>query len=124
TDGIEVFAGISRDPDFGLTLAFGMGGTGIEVTRDFALRMLPPREGDAQAMIAETRGAALLGAVRGRPAADVASLATCLYALADFAWHHAAAIAEIDLNPIMVLPENRGCAVVDALIVTQPTEKK
>src|SRR5207237_52572 len=42
--GIEVFAGISRDPDFGLSLAFGMGGTAIEVTRDFALRMLPLRE--------------------------------------------------------------------------------
>jgi len=55
-DGIEVFAGISRDPDFGLSLAFGMGGTAIEVTRDFALCMLPLREGDAKAMIGECRG--------------------------------------------------------------------
>src|SRR5262249_10276956 len=39
-DGVEVFAGISRDPDFGLSIAFGLGGTAIEVTRDFALRML------------------------------------------------------------------------------------
>jgi succinyl-CoA synthetase beta subunit len=123
-DGIEVFAGVSRDPDFGLSLAFGMGGVAIEVVRDFALRMLPLRDGDAEAMIAETRGAALFGAVRGRPASDVKSLAACLYALADFAWHHAASIAEIDLNPIKVLPENRGCVVVDALIVTQPAEKK
>ena len=59
-DGIEVFAGVSRDPDFGLSLAFGMGGVAIEVMRDFALRMLPLRDGDAEAMIAETRGAALL----------------------------------------------------------------
>ena len=66
-DGIEVFAGVSRDPDFGLSLAFGMGGVAIEVVRDFALRMLPLRDGDAEAMIAETRGAALLGAVRGAP---------------------------------------------------------
>jgi acyl-CoA synthetase (NDP forming) len=123
-DGIEVFAGVSRDPDFGLSLAFGTGGVAIEVMRDFALRMLPLRDGDAEAMIAETRGAALLGAVRGRPASDVRSLATCLYALADFAWHHAALISEIDLNPIKVLPEGRGCVVVDALIVTQPSEKK
>ena len=60
----KVFAGVSRDPDFGLTLAFGMGGIAIEVTRDFALRMLPLREGDAEAMIAETRGAAMLGSIR------------------------------------------------------------
>jgi acetate---CoA ligase (ADP-forming) len=115
TGGVEVFAGISRDPDFGLSLAFGMGGTAIEVTRDFALRMLPLREGDAEAMIAETRGAALLGGIRGRPAADVASLAACLYALADFAWQNAATLEEVDLNPIMALPQ--GCVIVDALIV-------
>src|SRR6202012_3882878 len=82
--GIEVFAGVSRDPDFGLSLAFGMGGVDIEVVRDFALRMLPLRDGDAEAMIAETRGAALLGGIRGRQASDVKRLATCLYALADF----------------------------------------
>jgi acetate---CoA ligase (ADP-forming) len=116
-DGVEVFAGISRDPDFGLTLAFGMGGTAIEVTRDFALRMLPLREGDAEAMIAGTRGAAMLGSMRGRSAADVASLAACLYALADFAQANADAIGEVDLNPIKALPQGRGCVVVDALIV-------
>jgi acyl-CoA synthetase (NDP forming) len=118
--GVEVFAGVSRDPDFGLSLAFGLGGTAIEVTRDFALRMLPLREGDAEAMIAETRAAALLGAVRGRPAADVASLAACLYALADFASANADHLAEIDLNPIKALPEGQGCVVVDALIVLRP----
>ena len=117
--GIEVFAGVSRDPDFGLSLAFGMGGVAIEVTRDFALRMLPLREGDAEAMIAETRGAALLQSVRGGEATDVESLTRCIYALADFAQHNAAHIAEIDLNPIKVLPKGRGCVVVDALIVTQ-----
>jgi acetate---CoA ligase (ADP-forming) len=113
--GIEVFAGVSRDPDFGLSLAFGMGGTAIEVTRDFALRMLPLREGDAQAMIAETRGAAMLAGVRGRPPADTAALARCLEALADFVAHNADVLAEVDLNPIMALPN--GCVVVDALIV-------
>src|SRR2546421_299429 len=71
--GIEVFAGISRDPDCGLALALGIGGTAVEVTRDFALRMLPLREGDAEAMIAEPRGAAMLGPMRGGPGADVNS---------------------------------------------------
>jgi acetate---CoA ligase (ADP-forming) len=118
-DGIEVFAGVSRDPDFGHSLAFGMGGIAVEVTRDFALRMLPLREGDAEAMIAETRGAAMLGPIRGRPAADVASLVACLEALADFAQCNADVLDEIDLNPIKVLPAGRGCVVVDALIVGQ-----
>ena len=120
--GIEVFAGVSRDPDFGLSLAFGMGGIAIEVMRDFALRMLPLREGDAEAMIAETRGAAFCSAFAAQ-ASDVKSLATCLYALADFARHNAAAIAEIDLNPDQGSAEGRGCVVVDALIVTQPARR-
>ena len=121
-DGVEVFAGISRDPDFGLALAFGLGGTAIEVTRDFALRMLPLREGDAEAMIAESRAGAMLGSIRGRPAADVASLAVCLNALADFAQQNADVLAEVDLNPIKALPQGSGgcgCVIVDALIVAK-----
>jgi acyl-CoA synthetase (NDP forming) len=118
-DGVEMFAGVSRDPDFGLSLACGLGGTAIEVTRDFALRMLPLREGDAEAMIAETRAGAMLDAIRGRPAADVNSFLACLHALSDFACAHAENLEEIDLNPIKVLPEGRGARVVDALIVTR-----
>jgi acyl-CoA synthetase (NDP forming) len=118
SDGVEVFAGVARDPDFGLTLAFGSGGVGIEVTDDIALRLLPLRQGDAEAMIAETRAALLLEAWRGRPRADVESLVACLYALAHFAMSEADHIAEIDLNPIKVRAEGSGCMIVDALIVT------
>ncbi|MGE3156431.1 MAG: acetate--CoA ligase family protein [Xanthobacteraceae bacterium] len=120
--GVEVFAGVTRDPDFGLALAFGMGGTAIEITRDFVLRMLPLREGDAEAMIADTRGAAMLGAVRGGPPADVKSLVKCLYALSDFAWANRDHLQEIDLNPIKTLPDGHGCVVVDALIVVRPPQ--
>jgi acyl-CoA synthetase (NDP forming) len=116
-DGVEVFAGVARDPDFGLSLAFGLGGVGVEVLRDFALRPLPLREGDAEAMIAETRSAALLRAFRGRPAADIAALAECLYALSDFVAANSDRIDEIDLNPIKA--RHKGCIIVDALIVTR-----
>jgi acetate---CoA ligase (ADP-forming) len=116
--GIEVFAGVSRDPDFGHTLAFGIGGVAIEIMRDFALRLLPLRVGDAEAMIGETHAGKLLRGIRGGPPADIESLARCLYALADLAYADRALIAEIDLNPIKVLPQGHGCVVVDALIVT------
>jgi succinyl-CoA synthetase beta subunit len=115
-NGIEVFAGVSRDPDFGHTLAFGIGGVAIEIMRDFALRLLPLRVGDAEAMIGETNAAKLLRGIRGGPPADIDSLARLLYALADLAYADRALIAEIDLNPIMVLPQGEGCVVVDALI--------
>ena len=79
--------------------------------------MLPLRDGDAEAMIAETRAAAMLGSIRGRPAADMKALIACLHALSDFAHDNADRLAEVDLNPIKALPEGRGCVVVDALIV-------
>jgi acetate---CoA ligase (ADP-forming) len=121
-DGVEVFAGVSRDPSFGLSLAFGIGGVAVEAIGEFALRMLPLRVGDPEAMIAETRGATLLGRLRGREAADVQSLAACLYSLADFACDNAAVLAEVDLNPIKVFAGGGrgGCVVIDALIVTRP----
>ena len=115
--GVEVFAGVSRDPDFGLTLAFGLGGIMIELIEDIVLRPLPLRAGDAEAMIAETHAGKVLAGVRGRPRADVAALAAVLYGLSDFAWAARDDIDEIDLNPIMVLPDGGGCAIVDALIV-------
>jgi acyl-CoA synthetase (NDP forming) len=121
--GVEVFAGVKRDPAFGHFLAFGIGGVAIEVLRDFVLRQLPLRERDAEAMIGEIRSAALLGAVRGQPAADVPALVRCLYALGDFAWANRADIAEIDLNPIKVLPAGHGAVVLDALIVPSPRER-
>ena len=116
--GVEVLAGVSHDPDFGPVLAFGLGGVAVEALDDVGLRPLPLRAGEAEALVAETTAAAkLLAGFRGLPAADVEALHRCLYALADYAWADRAAIAEIDLNPIKVLPRGQGCVVVDALIV-------
>ena len=114
---LEVFAGVSRDPDFGLVLAFGAGGVLIETLDDVALRPLPLRTGDAEAMIAETRAATLLGGVRGRPPGDVGALTSALEAIGDFAWAERLSLAELDVNPIMVRERGAGCVVVDALIV-------
>lgn len=122
-EGIEVFAGVARDPSFGLSLSFGIGGIAIEVLQDFALRPLPLAAGEAEAMIAGIRGRALLGPLRGAPGADVASLAQLLYGLSDFAVAHGEMIEEIDLNPIKLMPEGRGCVVVDALIVPRRPTK-
>ena len=116
--GVEVLAGVKHDRDFGPVLAFGLGGIAVEALDEIAVRPLPLRTGEAEAMIGETATAQkLLAGFRGRPAADVAALSRCLEALADYAWADRAAIAEIDLNPIKVLERGRGCVVVDALIV-------
>jgi acyl-CoA synthetase (NDP forming) len=120
--GVEVLAGVTHDPDFGPVLAFGPGGVLVEAVGQVALRPLPLRAGDAEAVIAESPLAArLLAGFRGQPPADVEALARCLEAVADWAWAESAAIAEIDLNPIEVLPRGGGCVVVDALVVPRGT---
>jgi acyl-CoA synthetase (NDP forming) len=114
---LEVFTGVNRDPDFGLVLAFGTGGVLIEALDDVALRPLPLRVGDAEAMIAETRAATLLGGLRGRPPGDVGALSSALEAIGDFAWAERDSLAELDVNPIVVRERGAGCVIVDALIV-------
>jgi acetyltransferase len=69
-------------------------------------------------MVSEVPAAAeLLAGFRGQPPADDESLYRCLETLADYAWADRALIAELDVNPIKVLPRGKGCVVVDALIV-------
>jgi acyl-CoA synthetase (NDP forming) len=119
--GVEVFAGVTRDAEFGHVLAFGLGGIMIEVLRDFAIRPLPLREGDAAAMVREIRAFPVLDGARGTPVADVPALVACLEALARFTHANRGWIAELDLNPIKVLPSGQGCVAVDALITPQRT---
>ena len=120
-DGVEVFAGISRDPDFGLSLAFGMGGIAIEITRDFraahAAAARGRRRGDDRRDRAARR---MLGAIRGRPGGrrrEPGRLPLCARPTSPSTMPMM--LDEIDLNPIKALPEGRGCVVVDALIVAR-----
>jgi acyl-CoA synthetase (NDP forming) len=115
--GVEVFAGVSRDPDFGLVLAFGAGGIAIDVLADVAFRVLPLGAGEAANMVSEIRAIKLLHGVRGSPPSDISALVDCLESFADFAWADRNNIAEIDLNPIKVLAAGKGCKIVDALVV-------
>ena len=115
--GLEVFAGLSRDPEFGLVLAFGLGGTDIELVQDVAFRMLPLREGDAAAMLTEIRAAPLLFNPRGGPPYDIPALVACLEAFADYAWADRDGLVEVDLNPIKVMQAGQGCRILDSLIV-------
>jgi acetyltransferase len=116
TDGVEVILGVKADPPFGPAVVFGLGGVLVEVLHDVALRLPPLGLDEAQAMIAEIRGSALLRGVRGRPSADVAALADTLVRLGALAAAHADRLAALDLNPVLVLPAGRGVVAVDWLV--------
>jgi len=68
-------------------------------------------------MVNEIRGAALLRGHRGAGPFDIPALIRCLESFAEYAWADRESLAEVDLNPIKVLPEDEGCRILDALIV-------
>jgi acetate---CoA ligase (ADP-forming) len=115
-DGVEVIIGVSCDPQLGPVLLFGSGGVMVEVYNDVALRRCPITRWEAQAMIAEVKGARLLQGFRGRPAADLEALADTLVRVSHLAMHLEAHLAEFDINPLMVLPSGQGVKAVDALV--------
>ncbi len=114
-DGVEVIVGVSYDAQLGPVLLFGSGGVMVEVYGDVALRRCPITRREAQAMIAEVKGARLLRGFRGRPAADVEALEDTLVRVSHFAMHMEGRLAELDINPLMVLGGWGGNAVTTRL---------
>jgi len=92
----------------GPVLLFGSSGAIVEAYNDVALRRCPITSAEAQAMIAEVKGARLLQGFRGRPAADLDALTDTLVRVSDLAMHLEGQLAELDINPLMVLPSGRG----------------
>ena len=120
-DGVEVIVGVSCDPQLGAVLLFGSGGVMVEVYNDVALRRCPITRSEARAMIAEVKGARLLQGFRGRPAADLEALEDTLVRVSYLAMHLEGHLAELDINPLMVLPSGQGVKAVDALVLLRGT---
>ncbi len=110
----ELVAGLTRDPQFGPCVMFGLGGIFTEVLNDVSFRVAPLEEFDALQMMREIRGHKILGAVRGMEPVDMTVLADILIAIGKIGMENEK-IAEIDINPL-IITGNRPVAV-DALIV-------
>jgi acetate---CoA ligase (ADP-forming) len=121
--GREIILGITRDAVFGPVLMVGIGGIHVEVLRDIVFAPVPIGTKQALALLDQLKGAALLGAVRGAPAADRTALSELIATLSRFAADHGELIEEIDLNPVIVHPQGEGVTVVDALIVKRTPEE-
>jgi acetate---CoA ligase (ADP-forming) len=116
----ECIVGMKRDPQFGPTILFGLGGIFVEVFGDVALRVAPLGARDAAEMIRETKGYKILAGARGRPKADVAAIEDVLLKMSRLALDLEADVAEIDINPLMVGKEGESVKAADALIVLDP----
>jgi len=113
----ELIVGLHRDPQFGLVMVVGMGGTLVELVEDAASLLLPTDRAGVAAALRGLKVMKLLKGYRGKPAGDVEAAIDAVMAIAKFADAHRDRLVELDVNPLMVLPEGQGAVAVDALIV-------
>ena len=112
--GVEVIIGMTKDPQFGPVLMFGLGGVLVEVLKDVAFRVIPINERDARQMVHEIKGYPLLEGYRGSEPADVAKVQELLLKVSAFVEAHPE-VGELDLNPVFARGD--GAVAVDARIV-------
>jgi acyl-CoA synthetase (NDP forming) len=114
TGGVELIAGIVRDPAWGLMLAVGLGGIWVEVLQDAALRPLPVTAAEVEQALRELRGAAVLRGARGAPPADLPAVTAVIAQIAAVAAGLGDRLESLEVNPLLV----RGDQVeaLDALI--------
>ena len=109
----EVLLGLRRDPVYGISLTIGMGGVTAEVLDDTLTLIWPVTEADVMAALPRLRLWPLLNGYRGRPRADMASVAAMAVSLGAL-MQADTGLEEIEINPVLV--KTTGAVAVDALI--------
>jgi hypothetical protein len=111
--GAELLAGVVQDPVFGPLVAFGPGGVYAELIGEAGFRIAPLTDVDADELVTSGKAGRLVAGFRGAPTASTAALTDLVHRLArlgeDFP-----AVAELDLNPVLALPDR--CIAVDARV--------
>jgi len=116
--GHEVILGAKRDPVFGPTLMFGLGGLFVEVFKDVTFALAPIDAATASRMVRGVKAISLLQGARGTAPADIPGIENCLHRLGQLVSDFER-IAELDINPLIVGPAGAGgpgCAVADVRI--------
>jgi acyl-CoA synthetase (NDP forming) len=112
----EVIVGAIKDPQFGQTLMFGLGGIFVEILKDVTFRIAPITKEEAREMMTEVKAYPLLQGYRGQPPADIDAIVHILLSTSKLVMEHPE-IKELDLNPVMVY--KRGAKTVDARVILE-----
>jgi len=112
--GQECIIGMTRNPQFGPVVMFGLGGIFVEVLKDVAFRVAPLSPSDAEEMIRQIQGYPLLQGVRGQAPKDTEAIKEILLGISRLAVENPE-IQEMDLNPVIV--HEKGASIVDARII-------
>ena len=111
--GKEVILGMTKDPDFGPLIMFGLGGIYVEVLKDVSFRLAPIDKTSALDMIREIRSFPLLRGVRGEPPADIDAIVESILRLSQLVTDFPQ-IIELDINPLRVMEAGKGAIAIDA----------
>jgi acetyltransferase len=119
--GLEVIIGMSRDPQFGPMLMFGLGGIFVEVMKDVTFHLAPITEGEALQMLKSTRSYEILQGKRGQRGVDLLAIANGLQRISQLTTDFPQ-ITELDINPFIVGETGSDPWVADVRITLQPLE--
>ena len=112
--GRELYIGLKTDDPFGPVIAFGAGGTMIELINDRAMELPPLNQFLARRLIERSRAAETLGEWRGASPVDREQLEHVLLRVSEMVCE-LPQLREMDINPIIV--DEDGAVAVDARIV-------
>ena len=115
TEGKQTILGMSRDPQFGPMIMFGLGGIYVEVLKDVIFRIAPLNERIAREMVTAIRSYKLLAGVRGDKPSDIDAVVESIQRLSQLVTDFPE-IAEMDINPLVAMPENNGAIAIDSRI--------
>jgi acetyltransferase len=114
--GLEVIVGMRRDPTFGPLVMFGLGGAYVELFKDVGFGIAPLSPEYAEEMIFSTKAGTLLQGFRGGPVYDLDAVVEVIGRLSQLSLDFPQ-VSEIEINPLLVLPEGEGAIVLDARII-------
>jgi acyl-CoA synthetase (NDP forming) len=120
----EIFVGAKVDPDFGPLIVVGAGGVQVELYKDVAIRLAPIDEAKAREMLHSTKVSKLFGGFRGAPLGDTDAVARTVSAVSRFIASFADRISEIEINPLAVLEQGRGCVALDCVLIPKDHQAK
>jgi|TARA_B110000240_G_scaffold9960_1_gene10662 acyl-CoA synthetase (NDP forming) len=113
----ELIVGVNRDSQFGLALVIGAGGILVELLKDSCSLLLPTDKQAVERALDSLMVMRMLKGFRGQKIGDINALVDAILAIADYAEAHWDNLLELDINPLLVLPQGQGVVAADALVI-------
>ncbi len=115
--GDELIVGVNRESQFGPALVIGAGGILVELLNDSCSLLLPTDKETVERALDSLTVTRMLKGFRGQTVGDINALVDAILAIGDYAQAHWDSLLELDINPLLVLPQGQGVVAADALII-------